>query len=254
MDGSPKNHSPPLLSSSLPSHISYHKCPMYLSHQQVRRKHEDAILRSMKRHQRKLTTQPMALPSFNESWTSLKTQLLTELQRLARERQITLIEMREWILTPGAELTRMEQTWVAQTRKLISVMPSLPPPPKGLVTYPSTSTPLNQEVPNSPSMSTPSNTLHLPRPNDLIRQIFQTGRFPTPNFDSRSPRVAKHPSVATLMVPPSHHMKLEVVTEPPVTSSHRTSRQGSYGTKGSISSRSPSPTPMGSPNTLTLSI
>src|SRR6266404_7745362 len=199
---------------------------MTLSQRQARRKHEDAILRSMKQHQRKLTIQPMALPSFNESWTSLKIQLLTELQRLARERQITLIEMREWILTPGAELTIMEQTWVEQTRKLVSVMPPLPPPPKGLVTYPSTSTFLNQEVPNPPSMSTPSNTLHLPHLNNLIRQIFQTGRFPTPNFDSRSPRVAKHPSVATLMVPPSNPMRLEVVKSP-VTSSHRTSRQGS---------------------------
>src|SRR6266404_568829 len=226
---------------------------MNLSHRQARRKHEDAILRSMKQHQRKLTIQPMALPSFNESWTSLKTQLLIELQRLARERQMTLIEMREWMLTPGAELTVMEQTWVEQTRKLVSVMPPLPPPPKGSVIHPSTSTLLKQGAPNPPSMSTPSNTLQLPHPNNLIRQIFQTGRFPTPNFDSRSPRVAKHPSVATLMVPPSNPMKLEVVTEPPVTSSHRTSRQGSYGTKGSISSRSPSPTPMGSPNTLTIS-
>src|SRR6267378_8428447 len=105
-------------------------------HQQareVRRKHEDALLHSMTQQQRRLTIPPMVLPSFNESWTSLKTQLLTELQRLARERQITLMEMREWILTPGAELTMMEQTWVEQTRKLVSVMPPLPPPPKGLV-------------------------------------------------------------------------------------------------------------------------
>src|SRR6266404_1665968 len=149
---------------------------MNLSHRQARRKHEDAILRSMKQHQRKLTIQPMALPSFNESWTSLKTQLLTELQRLARERQITLIEMREWMLTRGADLTTMEQTWVKRTRKLVSVMPPLPPPPKGPVTHPSTLMPSNQEVPNPPSMSAPLNTPHLPHPNDLTRQIFQTAQ------------------------------------------------------------------------------
>src|SRR6266404_331658 len=206
---------------------------MNLPQRQARRKHEDAILRSMKQHQRKLTIQPMALPSFNESWTSLKIQLLTELQRLARERQITLMEMREWMLTPGAELTRTEQTWVEQTRKLVSVMPPLPSPPKDLKIYPSTSTPSNQEVPSPPSMSTPLNTLRLPHPNDLIRQIFPMGRFPTPNFDYRSPGGMKRPSVAMLMVHPSDTKKSEVVTELPVPSSHRMSRQDSYETKDS---------------------
>src|SRR6267378_3854204 len=105
---------------------------MNLSHRQAQRKHEDAILRSMKQQQRKLTIQPMALPSFSESWTSLKTQLLTELQRLARKRQITLVEMREKMLTRGTELTKEEQTWMRQTRKLVSIMPPLPPPPGSL--------------------------------------------------------------------------------------------------------------------------
>src|SRR6266404_5496796 len=218
---------------------------------EARRKYEDTLLHSMTQQRRRSTIPPMALPSFNESWTSLKIQMLTELQRLARERRMTLIEIREWMLTPGTELTAMEQTWMEQTRKLVSVMPPLPPPPKGLETYPSTSTPLNQEFPNPPSTSTPSNTLHLPHPNDLIHQIFQTDRFPIPNFDSRSPRVTKHPSVAMLMVPPSDPMKLEIVAKPPVTSSHQISHQDSYGTRGSILSRSPSPTPMELPSTLT---
>src|SRR6266404_9227930 len=164
--------------------------------QRTRRKHEDAILHSMKQRQRKLTTPQTALPSFNESWISLKTQLLTELQELARGRQLTLIEMREWMLTRGKDLTMKEQMWVIQTRKLVSVMPPLPPLPRELLTYPLTSTPSNQEAPNLPFMSMPANTPHLPHPNDLIRQIFRTSQFPTPNFDSQYPRVVKHPFVA----------------------------------------------------------
>src|SRR6266404_3557800 len=130
---------------------------MTLSQRQARRKHEDAILRSMKQHQRKLTIQPMALPSFNESWTSLKTQLLMELQRLARERRITLIEMREWMLMQTMNLTTTEQAWLKQTRRLVSVMPPLPPPPKDLVPRVSPRSSMltlsNLEVQNPPSTS-----------------------------------------------------------------------------------------------------
>src|SRR6266404_1698822 len=153
---------------------------MYLSHHQhfreARRKHKDTILHSMKQQQRKLMIQPMVLPSSDELWTSLKTQLLVELQRLAREHQMTLVEMREWMLTQTMDLTRMEAAWLEQTRRLVSVMPPLPPPPKNLMgrvsPYPSTSMLSNLEVLNPPSTSTPSKTLHLPAPDDLIHQIF----------------------------------------------------------------------------------
>jgi len=75
------------------------------------------MLHSMKQRQHKLTTQPMALPSFNESWTSLKTQLLMELQRLARKRQMTLVEMRERILTQTGSLTEVEQTAITEINR-----------------------------------------------------------------------------------------------------------------------------------------
>src|SRR6267378_1581621 len=218
-------------------------------HQQareVRRKHEDALLHSMTQQQRRLTIPPMALPSFNESWTSLKTQLLTELQRLARKRRITLVEMRAWMLTQGAELTKEEWAWVTQTRKLVSVMPPLPLPPGKS----SMSTTLHQEAPNPLSTSTPPN---IPNPSNLMHQIFWTDQYPIPDFASRYPRVMKHPSVATLMVPPSDPMKSEVVTESPVTSSHQMSHLDLYGTTALTLSRSPSLMLMESPNTPTTS-
>src|SRR6266404_121198 len=124
---------------------------------EVQRKHEDTILHSMTQQQHRLITQLTELPSFDESWISLKIQLLTELQKLARERQMTLIELREWMLTQMADLTQMEQRWMKRTCKLISVMPPLPPPPRdllGVTSCPSTSTLSNQEVPNLPYMST----------------------------------------------------------------------------------------------------
>src|SRR6266404_3068433 len=204
---------------------------MYLSHHQhfreARRKHKDTILHSMKQQQRKLMIQPMALPSSDELWTSLKTQLLEELQRLARKQQMTLVEMREWMLTQTGDLTREEQTWLKQTRRLVSVMPPLPSPPQGLTSYPSTSTPSNQEVPNPPSTSMPLIIPHLPNPNDLIRQIFPSGQLPIPNSISQYQRVMKPPFVATLMVPLSNPTKSEDVTESPTTSSCRMSHQGS---------------------------
>src|SRR6267378_1350233 len=120
--------------------------------------------------------------------------------------------MQEWMLTQGKDLTTEEQTWMEQTCKLVSVMPPLSPPPRGLLMHPSTSTPLNQGVPNLPFMSTLSTESRLPHPNDLICQIFQTGRYPIPSFTSQYPRVMKHPSVATLMVPLSNPMKSGAVT------------------------------------------
>src|SRR6266404_1166770 len=234
---------------------------MHSPHQhswEARCKHKDAILHSMKRRQCKLTIQPTALPSSNELWTSLKTQLLVELQRMARGHRMTLVEMWERILTQTANLTEIKQAWLEQTRKLVSVMPPLPPPPRdliqGVIPCPSTSTLLNLEVLDPPSMSTPSSIPHLPNPNDLIRQIFRLGQLPTPNSVSRCPRVMKHPFVATLMVPPSNPMKSEVAVGMLATSSRQMSHLGSYETMDSTLSHSPSQTLTESPNTPTTSI
>src|SRR6266404_5908400 len=127
-------------------------------------------------------TQPMALPSSDELWSSLKTQMLMELQRLARERRLTRIEMREWMLMQTMNLTTTEQAWLKQTRRLVSVMPPLPPPPKDLVPRVSPRSSMltlsNLEVQNPPSTLMLSNTLHLPAPNDLIRRIFPLGLLP----------------------------------------------------------------------------
>src|SRR6267378_2345240 len=179
------------------SHHTSSRCLMNPTHHQqsweVRRKHENAILHSMTQQQCRLTTPPMVLPSSNELWISLKTQLLVELQRMAKEHRMTLVEMREWMLTQPANLTEQERAWLEQTRRLISVMPPLPSPPKnllqGVIPYPSTSMPLNLEAPSPPYMSTPSTESHLPTPNDLIRQILRMDRFPTPNFASQYPGV-----------------------------------------------------------------
>src|SRR6266404_3183258 len=195
--------------------------------QEARRKHEDAILRSMKQRQRKLTIQPTVLPSSDESWTLLKLQLLEKLQKLARKQQMTLVEMWEWMLMQTVNLTREERTWFKQTCKLVSVMPPLPLPPQGLTPYPSTLTLLNQGVPNPPSTLTPSTNPHLLSPNDLIRQIFPSGRLPTPNSISQYQRVMKPPFVATLMVPLSDPTKLEDITKSPATSSHQMFHLGS---------------------------
>src|SRR6266404_3118272 len=167
---------------------------------------------------------------------------------------MTLVEMREWMLTQGADLTKMEQVWVEQTRKLVSVMPPLPPPPKSLTTaHSSTSMPLNQEVQNLPSMSTPSSASHLPSLHDLIHQIFPMDQLPTHSFVSPYQGVMKPPFVATLMVPPSDPMKLGIVTEPSIPSLHRTSHLGSYEIRDLASSRSPSPALTESPNMPTTS-
>src|SRR6266404_2443250 len=206
----------------------------------------------MKQRQHRLTTQPTELPSFDKSWTSLKLQLLTELQRLARECQMTLVEMQEWMLTQTADLTQMEQIWMKQTCRLVSVMPPLPSPPRdllGVTSHPSTLTLLNQEVPSLPFMSTPSTTPHLLSLDNLTRQIFPLGQLPMLNFASQYQRVVKPPFVATLMVPPSDPMRLGIVAGPLATSLHQTSHLDSYGIRDSTSSRSPSPTMMGSPNT-----
>src|SRR6266404_3299386 len=161
------------------------------------------------------------------------------------------------MLTQPAKLTEQERAWLEQTRWLISVMSPLPSPPKnllqGVIPYPSTSMPLNLEAPSPPYMLTPSTESHLPTPNNLIRQILRMDQFPTPNFTSQYPRVTKHPSVATLMVPPSEPVKLAVVIESPVTSSRQISHLDSYETTGSTSSHSPSPTMTESLNTLTIS-
>ncbi len=124
---------------------------------------------------------------------------------------------------------------------------------KGVINTPIDVNALEPGSPSLPSMSTLSTESRLPRPNDLIRQIFQTGRYPIPSFTSQYPRVMKHPSVATLMVPPSDPMKSGTVTGVPVTSSHQTSHLDSYETTGSTLSHFPSLTRTESLNTLTLS-
>src|SRR6266404_2979800 len=161
--------------------------------------------------------------------------------------------MRERMLKPTGERTKREQSWMKRTHRLISIMPPLPPPPRnlqGVISYPSMSTLSSQGAPNLPSTLMLSTTFQPPNPDDLIHQIFPSGQLPTPNSVSWCQRVMKPPFVATLMVPLSDPMKSEDVIKSPATFSHRTSHLDSSGTKDATSSHSPSPTMMGSPNTL----
>jgi len=68
-----------------------------------------------------------ALPSSEELWQSLRLQLMVELQRLAWESRMTLLEAREFMLTQTEGLTMQEQCWLEQTHKLVSIMPRSPP-------------------------------------------------------------------------------------------------------------------------------
>src|SRR6266404_1089292 len=82
------------------------------------------LLQSMKQRQQRLVTTPLALPSSNKLWCSLRLQLMVELQRLAQERKLTLVEAKEVILTEK-DLSMQEQCWLEQARNLVATMPPL---------------------------------------------------------------------------------------------------------------------------------
>src|SRR6266404_7932548 len=87
----------------------------------------------MKRQQVTLVMTPPALPSSEELWHSLRLQLMVELQRMAREWRMTILEEREFVLTQTMGLTMQEQCWLEQTCKLVSIMP--PPAHDEVIQY-----------------------------------------------------------------------------------------------------------------------
>src|SRR6266404_4984484 len=76
---------------------------------------------------------PLALPSSEELWCSLRLQLMVELQRMARERRLTILEEQEFVLTQTMGLTMQERCWLEQTHKLVSIMP--PPACNEVIQY-----------------------------------------------------------------------------------------------------------------------
>src|SRR6266404_1545484 len=99
-------------------------CHMDLRHyRRAQRKAKEAILRSMKWRQVTSVMTPPALPSSDELWCSLRLQLMEELQRLAWEWRMTLLEEREFVLTQTTGLTMQERCWLEQTWKLVLIMP-----------------------------------------------------------------------------------------------------------------------------------
>src|SRR6266404_4342090 len=90
---------------------------------QAQRRHEDTIWTSTIRQQQRSAMTLPVLPSSTTLWQSLRLQLLMELQRLAREKRMTVIEMQEFLLMPTASLTRAEWCWLEQLRNLLAVMP-----------------------------------------------------------------------------------------------------------------------------------
>src|SRR6266404_2017041 len=149
--------------------------------------------------QRSATTLPV-LPSSNALWQSLWLQLLVELQQLARERRMTIIEMREFLLTHTVGLTMMEWCWLEQVRNLLAVMPWIPPdeeiwydlssyppriihlpvarPPPSMLTSLTDLLPLTSMIPHQPPIGSSTSSEHitpLPPLHNLIRQILRLG-------------------------------------------------------------------------------
>jgi len=65
---------------------------------------------------------------------------MVELQRMAQERRLTILEEREFMLTQMTGLMMQERCWLEQTRKLVSIMP--PPAHDKVIQYDISSYPL----------------------------------------------------------------------------------------------------------------
>src|SRR6266404_4089537 len=86
------------LHSPLPSIVTS-TCLMDQQHfHKAQCKAEASLLVSMRRRQQRLETTMTGPPSFDVLWQSLRLQLMETLQRLASERQLTLIEAKEMML------------------------------------------------------------------------------------------------------------------------------------------------------------
>ncbi len=162
------------------------------------------------------------------------------LQRLASERQLTLIEAKEMMLwTKPQDLLMDKRCWLESAYNLVSIMPppteaevkhynlsSYPPkliPRLGAQPVPSTSTtsihqlmligstanPPASTVPQCPEVvsTSTSSRVVLPPVHDLIRAIFRTDPSPTPNSTLPYLLATRPPLSAILMGPPCTTMR-----------------------------------------------
>ncbi len=151
-----------LLHSLLPSTTSS-ICPMDQCHFcKAQCKAKAVLLASMKQWQQRLETTQPGLPSSAELWRSLRLQLMVTLQRLARERKLTLLEAKEMILrTKPQDLSMEEQCWLEAARNLVLIMP---PPTVDEVKRYDLSSYLPKLIPHPGALPVPSTSTCSPRP------------------------------------------------------------------------------------------